>query len=679
MGKEGAFSEAPRGVTLLPPTLPPHELMHDGPLWRPSSLGGWGDMELCVEDAWLRRTKECLDVHDPMDVHNSANRHVLVGIFENQHSYCESRKLHLLRSKSIQGGDILYVANAQGVYMAVKQQVLERPAIDWEVTPPAGFCELRCMFQLNYLMAHKGIGPWFVPLLHHAMVHYSPAAARVAPATTIATGKAMLSTEMPMYAVPLHAWLCEPKCVKKPAFAASADPSAAWIYTPGGGRALAASTFESDRVLFNSILRAVLFQVWLALATAQRYASFSHNDLHTLNVMLNHHMVGRSKVFFTGFGTFRLHKDMPVAVIIDYQLSTYDTWGSDGAVRWRAQPHEYSFYNGNTMFFDVWRLASNLLLRSLALVWERVDPDIKAHLWRCAQFPGEPPEASPAAILHTLKRTCSTASTAATSPPVAGEPAFKLSPEMQWCPYLLRGVLAEEALMDPCFRCFHAGPDARGDAVYVERARDGVPVDHLDARFFARVALTPYVPDAMKRVFADVLFLPDEMHHAIGDKLRTFASNYAGFVRSKLTSMCRHPLAARARYAYMEVETLQLATHWFYKVLAREDMDALSASATLDACVCVMRGTFAWWDRPPTPEFQAYHEAVNHAIGRDDVRGVVRRAKPAVPVHFLPAHVVEPTSEHQLHAFDALIKASVRLSTYTQWPDAVGKTMTATI
>jgi hypothetical protein len=392
---------------------------------------------------------------------------------------------------------------------------------------------------------------------------------------------------------------------------------------------------------------------------------FQHNDLHCLNVMLDHALVGHAKLFATGFGTFRVPKDLPAAVLIDYQLSSYDAWSSDGDVRWRAHSHRYSFYNGNTLYYDVWRLSTNLLLSSLTAVWASVDADLKHHLWQCAQFPGVPPEYAPAAVLHKMKITAMAGGS------LLGEPdnGFKLSDEMQWCPYLLRGVLPEEALLDPCFRCFQSGHDGRGDAVYVERAQDGLPTGHLDVRFLARAVLTPYSPAKVKRVFADVLFMPCEASHAMGGKLATFASNFAGFVRSKLTSMCRHPLGARARYAYMEVESLQLATHWFYKTLARDDMDALDASAVLDACMCVLRGTYDWWDRPSTPDFVSYHEAVRAAIMRDDVRAVARRVKPAVPVHFVPQHMLEPCAEHELAVFEALVRSSVLLAMYTQPPD----------
>jgi hypothetical protein len=248
-GKENAKTSVP--LPSMPAPLPTHVLAFERPPWQaPSSLTGEDDVKYGASKAMDQRVENLLNVHNPLDVNNEANKHVLCGWFESSAAYCRSRRYQLLRSKKITGGEILYVRDERGGYVVVKQQLVQSPGVDWEVTPTPGFCELRCMFQLNYLMSHKGVGPWFVPLLHHA-VHVDGGAKNAT----------VLSTEMPLYSVPLHAWLCDVKCVKKPAYVTSADPSSQWIYTPGGGRALATSTFESDRVLFNAILRAVLFQV----------------------------------------------------------------------------------------------------------------------------------------------------------------------------------------------------------------------------------------------------------------------------------------------------------------------------------------------------------------------------------------------------------------------------------
>jgi hypothetical protein len=585
-----------------------------------------------------------LNVISMFDLANESTKNLIKGVYENHFTYCRERRLKHMRTKAIANGNIIFVQDPNGRYFVIKQQRVDRPSIDWEVTPGASFCELKCMFQLNFLMSSKGVGPFYVPLLEHGLVQFAQAKSFV------------LSTEMPQFSVTLRAWLTTPDCSRKPKYATSADASAAWIYTPGGGRALATSTFESDRALFNSILRSALFHIWLGLAHAQRYMCFGHNDLHSLNVMLNHTMVSGAKTYFTGFGTFRVPKGLPTAVIIDYQLASFDAWDSKGVVRSRMNGHRYSCYNGSTCYYDVWRLSTNLVLDALRELWGLVDHDVREHLWRNSQFAGDAP-------------TCTPSCKRARDAPTPTADAFPtLTDEMQWCPYLLSGVLPEQALMDPCFACFRSTPQAAVQNLYVERADDEFTTDHMDVRFFARAWLTPHSPEAVKRVFADVLFVPQEGLHALGQLLETFGRNYAGNLRGIVASMCRHSVASRARFAYMEIEALQIATHWFYKQLAREDMNALTASATLDAVLCVMHSSFDWCNRPQTPEFEAYHLEVRAQLMRDEVRAVARRPKPAVPVHFVCESVVALGEEGQLAKFEPMVAQSLQLSSYTSPP-----------
>lgn len=580
------------------------------------------------------------------------------SLFGNAIQFCNKYRLVLDREKQLKPiGRLLFVrrddttagsrygfgtARPVDAGLVIKQQLLPRAVVDFDVTPNQSSAELLALFQLNFLMAHKGIAPLFCELKAYSAFHNVP------------TRQFFLSTSMPRYAVDMLHWLHR-DCPGWPTFSVSTDPTAPCVYTQGAGYKLACSEHKSDHATFNAIIRAVLLQVIIALAQAQRYVGFTHNDLHAQNVMLDVTNMLATRVLVTAMGTFVLPHATPGVRIIDFQHSAFDRYSSRWEFVGRVHGVPMSVHNGMSMQYDVWRFCTNLAYCLGTRAWDVLDADIKAFLLAQCRFNGTPQEA-----------------------------LANLPNEQQWYPYMVDGSSAEELLQSPLFDRYRqpcpAGPTV---SARVETPHAVVPFDdELYAR--RRVLCTTNSVAGADRANLLQLFcapsaepaLPEAEARRLEALLRTFTANYAGNAMTTAVVKHKHTVQQKAAFLYMELLIVQRAFQYFWRTHAKAlhnslaEADAkvwpIKACATLDALVVVLKADFTWLRRMSAKEEdhqynQAVREALLHNAG---VRGVARAPPTTLPAHRLAATLLLPTTDADNAQFEQLLLGSVSHTLY---------------
>lgn len=547
--------------------------------------------------------------------------------YDNENEFCRSQGLWDVRVvKKTKMVRVVMARTRAGDHVVVKFQSAWTAPAHRGITPGSTEVETMCMAHVAALQTVVGCGPFYASIHKHSTFGTSG-------------GQRMVAIESKRFGVTLHDWLSARECPARTDPGFPADAMAPWVYTAGAGRALATSRHDVDRAFFNEILRALIFQVWLGLAQGQRHIGLCHNDLHANNVVLDHTLVRGRKTFVTGWGTFQVNTGLPAAALIDFALASFDELDDEGRVLCRVNGFDANFplgiYNGNSFFYDVWRISTNLVLVGLRELWYEVNIDIREHLWRLAQFPGQ----------------SSVLGGSSWSTP-------KLPQCMHWCPFLLQGVLPEDALADECFSRFRGRATTPTDHLWVEAPTKGRAEDHADSAFFRRAVLTPYGDPYAKTVFVEPLG-PKE---CFANRLAPFAAQYWGRLRSVLCTLSEYDISAKARMLYYELETLEWAAHHAYK--GNLFQHPLGAAPILDALVCILRGTFVWSARPNSEAFVAYHGAVRAALSRQDVRCISGALKPALPCHFLPHSRFRLLQESQLLSWETNVLEAMKASTY---------------
>jgi hypothetical protein len=443
-------------------------------------------------------------------------------------------------------------------------------------------------------------------------------------------------------------WLMCHKCAAKPNINVSADPGDAWTISSGGGRALALSSHASDVRLFNAILRAVIFQVFLGLAVAQRHLRFSHNDLHIGNVMLSSEMVSGVKKFVTGFGTFALPNKCPTIRIIDFQHAAFDLVRSDGAFERRVRGYPTAWANERGLLYDTWRFSSHLLLEGLHTLLPAVDADMRDFLWTTAQLPGAY---------------------------AAGASLPRIPAERHWTPCLMAGVLPEHAVLDDngAFRCFRGDTHGLADHTFVERGDNIFPCP--TARFVQTVFVQTAPTERSLARYAERL-KPRRKKYGDADDalvrlLHAFVSNYVKRVDVGMANMHKFTVSERASYLYRELESFQTGMHVLWTLpgsdAARLVQDGpVAACAAADAIQCVLRNDLLWTHRSSGADHVAFFEEVKRTVMENKTlqRAAATRIPLALPCHALLVEFMAAEHEHHLAGLKGRETTCVARSVY---------------
>ena len=342
---------------------------------------------------------------------------------------------------------------------------------------------------------------------------------------------------------------------------ADTDRSCRWIIAAGAGRYLARSQFPSDVLMFNSILKGILFQVFCGLAQAQRYCCFTHNDMHAGNVLLSE--IFSKKLFVTGFGAFNIIQ--PRITIIDFQMASLHTLNAQGEITGFASggvPSTMSFINAFSLHYDPWRFVTFLAqagLRGASGAWDATSDETKQFIWKVGQF----------------------------GTPVGVWPEW--SNELQWNPFLHQGMTAEECVMDPYFDSFRSDPYTCADSITIETPDDGYGNAAATERYERRVALC-----------SSPLDVRDVMHGTERKKQLTgkqWAQNTFGTIRSRVTQLKKtHPPAAINRFLYIWTFIILGVMQYAYDVIDEEAPEN-TKSAGLDALMVSLMGLWNYTDR----------------------------------------------------------------------------------
>ena len=443
-------------------------------------------------------------------------------------------------------------------------------------------------------------------------------------------------------------WLMCHKCAAKPNINVSADPGDAWTISSGGGRALALSSHASDVRLFNAILRAVIFQVFLGLAVAQRHLRFSHNDLHIGNVMLSGELVSGVKKLVTGFGTFALPNKCPTIRIIDFQHSAFDLVRSDGSFERRVRGYPTAWANERGLLYDTWRFSSHLLLEGLHTLLPAVDVDLRDFLWTTAQLPGAY---------------------------AAGAPLPRIPSERHWTPCLMAGVLPEHAVLDDTgvFRCFRGDTHGMADHTFVERGDNIFPCP--TARFMRNVFVQTAPTERSLARYTERLKPRRKKYGDTDDALvrllHAFVSNYVKRVDVGMANMPKFTVSERASYLFRELESFQTGLHVLWNLpgseAARLVQDGpVSVCAAADAIQCVLRNDLLWTHRSSGADHVAFFEVVKRTVLENKTlqRAAATRVPLALPCHALLTEFMAAEHEHHLAALKGREALCVARSVY---------------
>jgi len=582
---------------------------------------------------WLEAHLRSLDANCA-DLFSSV-RDAPPDVFVDDLSYCKRHDLWLQAKRKIAGGVLLFVRSRNGARLVIKNQKIDVSARDFlMITPGQWGTELLAMVTMRALMAIKGTAPIFCEMLHNEMF----LDARV--------GALQSSMRLSRYDANLMDWLVQPQCFSKPPVNVSADAGDLWTFSAGGGRALALSSHPSDVRLFNAILRAIVFQVFLGLAQAQRHVRYCHNDLHTANVMLTTTMLQGSKKIITGFGTFVLPNNCPTVRIIDFQHSSFDVVSSTGEFVRRARGFQTSWSNERGFLYDTWRFSSHLLLEGLFHLLPFVDADMQTFLWRAAQMPGVP---------HM--------------------PPPRIVAQRHWTPYLMRGLLPEQIVCDRSgpFQCFFGDPNAAAVHIFVERGDDVFPC--AVERYMRTVFVQTFPSQRSLAHYAERL--PARPEHAASDaafaeNLKCFVINFQKRVAITLSSsMSMFTVRERAIYLFRELEIFQLGMHVLWKLDGATLANLASGGpmlvcAAADAAQVVMRSDLHWTHRAAGDSHVAFFDAVKSLLRPDGpiVRAAANKLPISLPCHTTLSDFLCAEHEHHLEALKGREVLSVTRKLY---------------
>jgi hypothetical protein len=523
------------------------------------------------------------------------------SLFHNSLHFAKFHKYWLNSVKKIKDGEVLFVTTSRGngMTLVVKNQKIGVPDIDFVVTPGPCATELRSLITLNHLMHLRGVAPVFCELLAKEVY------------IELNTSVRFLSTTMPQYSTDFSAWIYgtgkdpDRHCSGKPPFLTTADPFAPWVYSPCAGHALATSPYKSDVALFNAILRSMLLQVCIGLSQAQRHSMFTHNDLHSGNIMFDTSSIKESRMYATGMGCYLLKPGVPGVRLIDFQHAAFDLYDSSGTCVGRTQGYAMDAANSFALAFDLYRLCTYITLALLRPYWSKLDVDIRAFLLKVSQFGGS-----------------------------VDHPSLpSLSAEVQWAPFLLTGVLPETALLEPVFDSFRCTVTQPANAIFyeVEPSRQAQE-RYMCARLYrSKNAL----PAGVLR--ACIAHTPTSSHQlGVSAFLHSFATNYAGNAMGRVLLMHKHSIQQKWNFLHIQYSYLNAALSYFWTSLQDEiaqcmaaDDRAMNICALMDAVVCCIRLDYAWIARPTT--LDAYHALVKKYLALHAVQHVIRAPCIATP------------------------------------------------
>jgi hypothetical protein len=582
-------------------------------------------------NGYLERAAGLLDAR-PDDFFATPN--APADVFTDELQYCKRHGLWMHAKKKITGGTLVFCTDTRKMHMVIKNQRIDTAGCDTLDVAPGVWCtELQALIALRFLMDVKGVAPLFCELLHNETYH------------DIKNRALLSSMRLARYDVNLLDWLTATKCPAKPNINVSADAGDAWTMSLGGGRALATSTHASDVRLFNAILRAIIFQTILALATAQRHVRFCHNDLHIGNVMLSSRMARGVKKFVTGFGTFTLPNHCPTVRLIDFQHVAFDVVRSDGTFARRVRGYPTGWANERGLFYDMWRFCSHLLMEGLHGLWPVVDTDVREFLWTAAQLPGAPAAAPP-----------------------------RIPSERHWTPHLMRGVLPEQALLDEFgpFRCFRGDMHAAAEHTFVERGDNLFPCPA--ERFVRTVCVQSFPTPRVLARYAERLpprRALDGSDAALEGALNAYVRNYVKRVDVSLGNMTKFTIRERAAYLFRELEAFQTGMHVLWSLPQAHSArlvagGPMSVCAAADAVQCALRSDLMWTHRASAAEHVAFFDAVKATLASDTelVKAAATRTPLALPCHGALGEFLGAEHEHHLEQLKGREAQCVARSVY---------------
>ena len=580
-------------------------------------------------------------------------------------------KLYVCQKKKTEGDGDTANAVADGTTCVIKCQLMDYVGLRPEIVYGRACTEMRCMYQLKMLIQTKRIGPFFSCIYDHGVF------------TNISEGRVILAVHMNENCCSLKAWLRQPDDAAKAEAVTHyssdfSEDSTALNFCACAGHEMLVSPNKNAVAFANGVLKSMFLQVCLGLAQAQAYMRFSHNDLHAENVMLSMPDITKQRVYRSGFGEFVVQKNLPTAVIIDTQLSSCDMLDGSGKYQGRIQGYPDSYLNGDGIWYDLFRLSSNLLLDSLRErdVWKQVDMDLRRFMCQCARVPAT----------HAS----------------ADMPAPVIPCDSQINAHLAHGIHPRMALEDEIFIKFRQpGPYATpGDVFWNEEPDDGYDNAPADLRYMTS-AITRWrcgecvLSGAIvgtrsgQRPDLDMFAsrLPEQgslcghtvsVIHVTQSVLQQGGGAVArDAIGDMLSRMTRYGGDAfeKSRYGWMELERFQRAAKMCYALIIDkpswlERVTSTDLFMLYDACQVCVRQRFDWIGRHET--------AANHVrryLGMPEViRCMTQYSECTLPCHYITMeYIQEVANTNRTHIYGELIKLSATYSTFEQPPFAAYK------
>ena len=198
---------------------------------------------------------------------------------------------------------------------------------------------------------------------------------------------------------------------------------------------------------------------------------------------------------------------MPGVRLLDFQQSGVDSYQEMGGCNGRHFCGKNSVYSSFGLVYDTWRFASNLKQSALqGDIWFAVNQSIRTLLDLCSQ-------------------------------PQPEKQLGNLQPEVHWSPFLLAGVLPEDAVAHPVFSGLRCTPNTCGDVVHYERQPSPESCDRFKRACLLRHKGALYARSHMIKMFPPMISLRGIVPYNQGT-LAGFFSNYYGNARG-LSLRCR--------------------------------------------------------------------------------------------------------------------------------------------
>lgn len=448
--------------------------------------------------------------------------------------FVKSQRLWLDCERKITNGRIIWahhtVSNQKFV---IKHQTIAKVDVDFEITPGPAAAELRALMHMCVFMKRNMIGPFFCELVNHEIFFN--------------VDGLHLSTTLNAYTIDFTRWIKGDEknkvCASKPPnYTIATTFESPWLYTPCGGLSILCSNHRADVSLFNMILRGVLLQVCMALSQAQRTCLFSHNDMHSANIMFDTEMLGKKRLFVTCSGTFILPKEVPGIRIIDLQHTAMDTYNSNFQCNGKIAGYKDDIFNQFSLSYDIHRFCEYLVLELLRDKFGKIETDIRNFLWKAASVPGK----------------CG-----------VDEPP-KFAAEVVWNPYLISGMPPEDCLRDTVFDVFRTDPSTPADYIFYqtpppaeaqERYMASRCVRNFRSLSFLNVAgvdlwqptCRQLVLEAFKDTIAPPRYIPTQ--NAVR-YLEAFATNFTNTVMNRASLYHKHSKTSISKFLFQELVLL---------------------------------------------------------------------------------------------------------------------------